>query len=176
LRLLYRSQHPHALLAGIAMSHGVFRGDERDLLEPYGPTSHYERVMRLLSSHGRLESTGRSAVRLYACLSPRAAFAFGWSAGSAVRDDGAGDTIVAMLETLHRSRHPFDWLVQLGFCRGLLRDPDVTEERDWARLSAFSDYYRWGRIASRLGARVFRRWRAGASRAVPISSPPSRSG
>lgn len=160
LARLHASPHPMALLAEIALAQGLFLDGERDTPDPYREDAGYTRVGRFLEPTAAPAASARPGTAggpsLTSWLSARAAFRQAYALGIALGRAGDRDRFAATLRRLHGTRHPFDWLMQVGLCRGLFVDGYDHDacERDWARLSPFRSYWEPRGLARRLGARV----------------------
>jgi hypothetical protein len=150
LDLLHRSRHPSALVAEVAIAHGLFfdwAGDRQDgacedgadfrrltdLLArlPPGSREHNRGTLRArIDDAAAAAALVGSAERVF-----RASYSLG-TALSAVRD---GAAFVAALDARHRVHHPWAWLAQAALCRGLFAGlvPDATADEDWRRLGVF---------------------------------------
>lgn len=151
LSLLGRSHHPSALLAEISLGYGVLLEGQRDLLEPYTRNDGFERMTTLLGTPANVQRPRDTAIGIRTWLSPETAFRRGYELGQSMRAGHGREAIQAVLRQLHEAPHVFDWLLQVGFCRGLLGNPGEAAacERDWRLLAVFSSYYRPGGLLRR---------------------------
>lgn len=135
---LHRSGHRAALIARIAMAHGIFLDRDGDLLGPYREDADFHRLMTFLDpSLGAADDAGltRAAVPFL----PKTAFRRYRELGATLGREGRPRQFQRFLERLGDSRHPWSWLAQVGLCRGLFLDraqsPSLDE--DWAKLRSF---------------------------------------
>ncbi len=161
LARLHASPHPAALLAEIALAQGLFLDGERDMLEPYREDAGFLRVTGFLGQGAERDARAGGGGRgvgpsPLSFVSAKAAFRRAYALGIALGRDGQRARFAATLARLHGAAHPFDWLMQVGLCRGVFVDrfDRPTFERDWARLGPFRAYYEPRGLARRLATRL----------------------
>ena len=134
VRLLFqqvqRSEHRAATIALIALAHGLFRREQRDLLVPYQRTAEFELLEAFLATPG---DDPRAAVlraddadgNLHAC------FRRAYELGSRYRQRGASAAFLARLQQLKQRPDLASWMALVGMCHGLFdqqhRDAAVDE-------------------------------------------------
>jgi hypothetical protein len=164
--LLHRSPHPAALISHVALAHGVFLPGESDLLARYEPDADYRRIVELL---GRAARPGprppRSRPRLPS-LTAKQAFTRYYRRGIEIARAGRRRDLEAELGRLHRTLHPWAWLMQAALCQGLFVDrfDPIRRDRDWAQLGVFAYYFEPRSVARRLARELRNRLAAARAR------------
>jgi hypothetical protein len=176
LDLLHRSLHPSALVAEVAIAHGLFLdwdGDRQDGVCEEG--ADFRRLNELLArvragSREQGRGTFRSRIDDAAAAaalvgSAERVFHASYSLGTALSAVRDGAAFVAALDARHRVHHPWAWLAQAALCRGLFAGlmPDAVAEDDWRRLAVFR-----ARLAATSPLRLVRD--AGRARVAAIRS------
>jgi hypothetical protein len=121
LKRLAHSTHPAALVAQIALAHGIFIRDETDLLRPYLPNEEFAFLQKFFV-------TTNAADLIYPRVLPR----FGFSAkktfqqsyqlGIRFRQAQAFPAFKQCLEYLTDNRDPLAWVFKIGLCHGLFSE------------------------------------------------------
>jgi hypothetical protein len=125
LNELRASSHPAALLATIALAHGLFLGEENDLRMPGPPSEDSIFLVGFLDGCGAGSSPAAALRREGA---PALGFKRGYALGSRLRRKRDAPTFVGTLESLRRETSMESILTLLGLCHGLF-DENASEER-----------------------------------------------
>jgi hypothetical protein len=159
LARLARSPHPTALLAEIALANGLFLDGDLDLLTHHAGDGNFERLSDFLGASGAGSRAGRGGARsllLRWAFTAETAFRRSYRLGLALGRGGDRATFERTLRRAHAEPQAFDWITQVGLCRGLLADRyDPTAlATDWSRIAGLygSSARRppWRRFAARL--------------------------
>ena len=145
MRRLQDNKHAMALIAQIALAHGAFLEEERDLLGPYGKDRQFEFFERFSQSRERLKLNKlRLLLSLYA--SPKLAFKKYYQLGISLRKAAAYTDFINWLDVVNRSRYSFALIAKLGLCHGIFLESydDATFQREYVMLKKLL----WGRVIS----------------------------
>ncbi|HUK40055.1 MAG TPA: glycosyltransferase family A protein [Candidatus Acidoferrales bacterium] len=135
LKKLANSYHPAALIAQIALAHGIFIRESGDLLKPYVYDQKFDHLQRFLETSGSPELSPLSSAssmdkdisdyrRLlpWFCFNAKKIFKDTYQAGTKFRKANAFAAFKRCLAFLNDSRDPFAWIGKVGLCHGLFFD------------------------------------------------------
>ena len=141
LQRLHTSAHDAALIARIALAHGVFLDREGDLLDRYREDANFQRLMAFLDG-GPEEDDGAAVERAAIPVLPKTAFRRYCDLGITLGRERRPHQLQRVLHRLCDNRHPWSLLAQVGLCHGLFlehHDLRVFQE-DWAKLRTFRSF------------------------------------
>lgn len=135
-RQLRASTHDVASLALIAVSHGLFLDEQRDLLAPYRRTADFALLQTFLAAGGDgvVLDDGDGTLR--------ERFGRAYEQGIHCRQHGAAATFLARLDQLKRQAGVAAWMTLVGMCHGLFhRDgTDASTDQAFASLAEILTY------------------------------------
>ncbi len=114
---LKNSDHPVSFVAEIAMAHGIFREDDRDLLGRTEIDLDFGIVEQLLSDEGSHEKCPIPWRALDG--SPQRVFHSYFELGTRMRRIGAGSALQSCARELHGSSHINAWLARVALFHGI---------------------------------------------------------
>ena len=124
------SEHTAATIALIALAHGLFRREQRDLLVPYQRTAEFELLEAFLARRGD-HSTTAAVPADGADGDLHARFRRAYELGAHYRQRGASAGFLARLQQLKQQPDLASWMSLVGMCHGLFdqqhRDTEVDE-------------------------------------------------
>jgi hypothetical protein len=146
LRKLAGSDHPAALIAQIALAHGIFIREQGDLLKPYVPNQEFDFLEKFLTSTNSPDLTF-DLILPPLRFSTEKSFREGYRLGIRLRQAEAFPIFKRCLGFLDGSRDPLAWIAKVGLCHGLFaetyRSEACTEDYDLLQ-DLLSDYHlRW---------------------------------
>ncbi|HXJ84916.1 MAG TPA: glycosyltransferase family A protein [Candidatus Methylomirabilis sp.] len=169
LARLHQSAHEVALIALIALAHGVFLDRDGDLLGRYREDASFHRLMAFL---GACQDEGEAAARspTVVGLLPKNAFRRHYQLGIRLGREANLGRFQRTLRWLGGNVHPWSFLAQLGLCHGLFfeRYDPGRFEGEWTKLRAFRAWLEPRRIVRHLARELLGRGRR-------IALPPSGS-
>lgn len=118
IKMLAKSPHPMALIAEIALAHGIFIRAEHDLLTLCGRSEEFEFLESFFRTTGDYKISRRSVVPLLSS-SPKKTFHKSYRLGVGLRSENAFPAFTQCMEWLSRSGDPLAWLAKVGLCHGL---------------------------------------------------------
>jgi hypothetical protein len=121
IKMLSRSTHPMALIAEIALAHGIFIREEHDLLQPYSRNEDFEFLESFFQSTGSYDVSRISVVPLLNSR-PEKTFEKNYRLGISLRQANAFPAFTRCMEWLKASHDPLAWLAKIGLCHGLFAD------------------------------------------------------
>ena len=127
LRELKNSSHNTSLIAQIAMAHGIFTEEEKDLLNPYPKDEDFDFLERFLVSARGYKITKLKVLPFF-ILKPRKAFKKYYKLGVELRKENAFPTFKCCMEILNSSHDDFSWIAKVGLCQGLFSE-DYSEDK-----------------------------------------------
>jgi len=130
---LQRSEHSATTIALIALAHGLFLREERDLLVPYQRTAEFELLEAFLAASG--DHLGTAVQADEADRDPRARFKRAYELGRHYRRRGASSAFLARLQQLKQQTDLDSWLTLVGMCHGLFHHQHRDAEPDEAYAS-----------------------------------------
>jgi len=135
--ILERSPHPCALVAQLALAHGLFWDADEDMLKPYGPDPEFDRVAAFLPEpQPLLVSAPRPPADLQGA--PADVFRRFHRLGSKLHRERAADQLHAHMTALKAgTRDERQRLAKIALCHGLFSDGS-----DEARMRADLDLLR----------------------------------
>lgn len=138
LQRLHTSTHGAALIATIALAHGIFLEREGDLLDRYQADADFRRLQEFLGSDLE-EDDGTGPERAAIPPLPRMAFRRYCELGMQLGRDRRLRRFQRVLRRLGDDDHPWSWLARVGLCRGLFLDRYDSRlfADDWTKLRAF---------------------------------------
>ena len=137
LDVLNRSTHPVALLAEIALAHGLFLEWEGDRQRPAEEGDDFRFLEAFLGGPSESPAHASPPLVLFLAATPEAAFRRSYERGARHASSGCRDRFAADLDALHRWRHPWAWIMQAALCRGLFagRVAGASLAEDWERIA-----------------------------------------
>jgi hypothetical protein len=128
-RQLCASTHEVASLALIAVSHGLFLDEQRDLLAPYRRTADFELLQTFLAAGGDgvVLDDGNGTLR--------DRFSRAYEQGVHCRRHGASATFLTRLDQLKRQPGVAAWMTLVGMCHGLFHRDGTGASADQAFAS-----------------------------------------
>jgi len=174
MQALHKSVHAAALIAQIALGHGLFLDYEGDLQGRYREDRRYRddpdfvRLSDFLGCRGSNNERNRAPAAPPAPF-PKTAFRRGYRIGISLARAKRADRFEHILASLHDSGHPWSWLMAVGLCHGIFADGYDSEvfEAEWAKLrlirldSAFTELARYLARALRMQVHHQFSWRRG---------------
>lgn len=145
MRKLQDSKHAMSLIAQIALAHGAFLEEERDLLEPYGKDRQFEFFERFSQSMERLK-LNKFDLLLSLYASPKLAFKKYYKLGISLRKAAAYTEFINWLDILNQSRYSFALIAKVGLCHGIFLESynDATFQREYTMLKKLL----WGHVTA----------------------------
>ncbi len=133
-RILRTSRHSAAMVARIAMAHGIFIDADTDLLKPYAQNEDFTWLAGFLETRGtrRVRATTLS---LFLTWRPEAAFRKHYRLGIKLRRANAFPTFQRCLRSLGVSHDPLSWIAGVALSHGLFA-------RDYREDSMASEYHK----------------------------------
>jgi hypothetical protein len=152
LKKLANSGHPVALIAQIALAHGIFIRDQGDLLKPYLANEDFEFLQKFLTTTDSSVLTCDRILRWFG-FSAKTVFQKSYRVGIRLRQTHAFPSFKRCLEFLDASRDPLAWIAKVGLCHGLFsetyRAHRCTEDYElFADL--LGEYHLWGIVKAKL--------------------------
>jgi glycosyltransferase involved in cell wall biosynthesis len=125
---LKNSDHSSALIAQIAMAHGIFMEEEKDLLKPYSKNEDFDFLERFLASTGGY-NINKFGVLPFFIFDPKKAFKKYYKLGVNLRRTYASQAFKYCMDILDKSHDDyFSWIAKAGLCHGLFVE-DYCEDR-----------------------------------------------
>ncbi len=118
LKRLEDSSHEMALIAKIAMLHGIFLSEDTDLLKPYSGDPEFDFLKRFLESGGSIKMN-RPTVSSFSVLKSRKTFETYFKLGIELRNANAFSSFKDCIDVLNETSNEFNWIAKTGLCHGL---------------------------------------------------------
>lgn len=134
---LQNSSHGASLIAQVAMAHGIFMEQEKDLLNPYSKNDDFDFLERFLTSSGSYD-IGRLETLPFDVFNSKNAFTNYYKLGADLRRADAFPAFKRCMDALNESRDVFSWVAKAGLCHGLFSS-DYSEDRAEKEYAAFDD-------------------------------------
>jgi hypothetical protein len=146
-RELAKSDHPAALIAQIAMAHGLFIREDRDLLKPYQRNLDFDCLKSFLATTAPYRLNSFHVLPVLSFSAERV-FNKNYKRGVKLRQAGAFPAFKHAIETLTNSHDPLAWIAKVALCHGLFRPshPEATCAEEYALLEEFLSAYHLGVI------------------------------
>jgi hypothetical protein len=118
MKRLRQSGHPMALIAEIALAHGIFIRAQTDLLKPYVRDGEFELLEEFLEGRGFYRVSRMSVVPVFS-TNQKKTFHKAYRLGSNLRRAAAFRAFTRCMEWLSRTRDPLAQVAKIGLCHGL---------------------------------------------------------
>ncbi|MGH7799586.1 MAG: hypothetical protein ACREOW_03030 [Thermodesulfobacteriota bacterium] len=143
-RRLGNSPHEMALVAQIAMCHGIFMEGERDVLRQFTENEDFNFLESFLKSSGSFKINKLKPFDLL-FLTPKTLFKQYYRLGINLRNENAFPAFKCWMDLLNKSNEDFAWIANVGLCHGLFYEhysKDVFEN-DYIILKELIPKYNW---------------------------------
>jgi hypothetical protein len=152
LKKLANSGHPVALIAQVALAHGIFIRGQGDLLKPYVPNEEFEFLQKFLTTDNSSDLTCDRILPWFG-FSAKTVFQKSYRLGIRLRQAHAFPSFKRCLESLDASRDPLAWIAKIGLCHGLFSETygaDVCEEDYELFEDLLGEYHSCGIVKAKL--------------------------
>ena len=128
-RNLQSSDHSVALIAQIAMSHGIFSQDEIDLLMPslYMNNEDFSFLERFLMSQNSHDIEEPNILSLLTSK-PETIYGNSYELGTDLRRNNSSSALKYCIDILSRSQDNFAWIAKVGLCHGIFSETHKEEK------------------------------------------------
>jgi len=120
-RKLHKSTHSAALLAEVAMAHGIFLGSENDLLRPYGKQEEVEFLQVFLAGEGGGEADEFDLAGIVQ-FNPDVQFRDFYRLGIRLRAGNSPQGFKGCIDKLKQAPEKMAWVAIVALCHGLLSE------------------------------------------------------
>lgn len=143
LTKLKNSSHEMALIAQIAICHGIFTKEERDMLEPFTENEDFNFLERFLNSSGSYKINKFKFLNLF--FLPKTVFKEYYKLGIDLRNAFAFPAFRYCVDLLNKSSDDCALIAKIGLCHGLFSEDYSKEvfENDYAIFKEFIPQYNW---------------------------------
>ena len=115
---LQRRGHDLSLICQIALAHGIFLKDEKDLLEPFSADKDYNILKDFAGSKGEY-TLRKPDLSLFFIFKPETVFRKFYNLGISLRKHGSFASFEYCMDELSKSYDPFAWMAKVGLFQGL---------------------------------------------------------
>lgn len=129
--------HSVSLIAQIAIAHGIFTEEEKDLLDPYSKNEDSDFLERFLISAGTYNVNKLEVLPLF-IFNPKKAFKKYYKLGIKLRKENAFPAFKYCMDILNESRDVFTWIAKVGLCHGLFSE-DYSEDKTRREYDMLND-------------------------------------
>ena len=123
---LKNSDHSVSLIAQVAMAHGIFTVEEKDLLNPYLKNEDFGFLERFMTSAGSYNLNKLEILHFY-IFNPKKMFKKYYKLGINLKRANAFPAFKYCMDILNKSHDYFSWMAKIGLCHGLFPE-DYSED------------------------------------------------
>ena len=147
---LQSSSHSVSLIAQIAMVHGIFLEEDRDLLKPYSKDNDFSFLENFLGSKDSYNIKGLDSL-LFSAFKPKTAFRRFYELGIGLRKHNSFVALEYYLNRLSESHDIFAWIAKVGLCQGLFSNnfDKAKFKKDYAALKELFPKYHFMSIVKK---------------------------
>ena len=118
---LQRRGHELLLICQIALAHGIFLKDEKDLLKPFSEDKDYDILKDFAGSKGKY-AIRKPDISLFFIFKPETVFRKFYKLGIDLRGHDSFSSFEYCMDSLSKSYDVFAWLAKIGLCQGLFSE------------------------------------------------------
>jgi hypothetical protein len=116
-KCLQRRGHELSLICQIALAHGIFLKDEKDLLKPFAPDRDYN-ILKELAERTDEHAIRKPGIPLFFIFNPETAFRKFYMLGIDLRRRNSFASLEYCMDALSKSYDLFAWMAKVGLCQG----------------------------------------------------------